>query len=572
LNGENVKAVIKVAAKGSLGDLFRKILIGGGDDANVHALGAIAAEAFEFLLLENAQKFGLEIERKIANFVEEERAAIGEFEAADFLADGAGEGAALVAEQFGFEQAAGNGGAIDFDEGPVAAGAEIVDGAGEELLAGAGFAEEKNGGSRGGGELDLREGALESGAFANDFFKVEFSADFFLEIELFFGEFVFQYIDFLEGQRILYRDGNLRGDLLEELDVLRGKRVEAAAGEIERAEGAALGNQRDAANVLQTVLAERVDDFAGVAIEFRATGQEGLASGDGTSGGRAIAGDGGFLLEKAGVARKIEGMDFEEAAGGVEEGETGVIVMDDAGESGDDAAEDFGEIAGGHEDVVDFEKSLEAVAFAGELRLIGLGGFEIQGVVHGDGDQTGDALHELELGVCNALGLETAKAHGAKAALRRRQRDDRERTDVMFADSIDELREARFFFNVGDDKRLLRLPDPAGGIVFDGRLRAGGFFIGKAAFEDVQAHDVARGIVKDEAEEVEVNDGVEARGEVVEKRGEIALLGDGLADFEQGFKLAPGVFERGGESHFRRRNDGFRHRKQDSTRVGGGST
>jgi hypothetical protein len=32
------------------------------------------------------------------------------------------------------------------------------------------------------------------------------------------------------------------------------------------------------------------------------------------------------------------------------------------------------------------------------------------------------------------------------------------------------------------------------------------------------------------------------------------------------------VFERGGESHFRRRNDGFRHRKQDSTRVGGGST
>jgi hypothetical protein len=32
------------------------------------------------------------------------------------------------------------------------------------------------------------------------------------------------------------------------------------------------------------------------------------------------------------------------------------------------------------------------------------------------------------------------------------------------------------------------------------------------------------------------------------------------------------VFERGGKRHFRRRDDGIRHRKQDNTRVGGGST
>ena len=142
----------------------------------------------------------------------------------------------------------------------------------------------------------------------------------------------------------------------------------------------------------------------------------------------------------------------------------------------------------------------------------------------------------------------------------------------MFAEALDEFGEAGFFFDVGDDKGLLRLPDPSGGIVLDGRFRAGGFFIGNTAFENVETHDVARGVVKDKAEEVEVNDGVEARGEVVEKRGKIALLGDGLADFEQGFELAPGVFERGGESHFRRRNDGVRHTRQDSTRVGGGST
>ena len=78
--------------------------------------------------------------------------------------------------------------------------------------------------------------------------------------------------------------------------------------------------------------------------------------------------------------------------------------------------------------------------------------------------------------------------------------------------------------------------------------------------------------MKDERKEIEVDDGMEAAGKVVEKRGKITLLRDGLADFEQGFELTPGVFERGGKRHFRRRNDGVRHRRQDNTRVGEGST
>ena len=58
----------------------------------------------------------------------------------------------------------------------------------------------------------------------------------------------------------------------------------------------------------------------------------------------------------------------------------------------------------------------------------------------------------------------------------------------------------------------------------------------------------------------------------MEKRGEIALLGDSLADFEQGFELTPRMFKRGGDGNFRRGNDGFRHRGQDNIWVGGGST
>jgi hypothetical protein len=110
---------------------------------------------------------------------------------------------------------------------------------------------------------------------------------------------------------------------------------------------------------------------------------------------------------------------------GIEEREAGVVVVDDALESFYDAAEKFGDFATGDEDVVDFEKDLEVVAFAGELGLIGLGSLEIEGIVDGDGDLAGDALHELEFGVGDALGDEAAETHSADAVLGGGERKNR---------------------------------------------------------------------------------------------------------------------------------------------------
>jgi hypothetical protein len=109
-------------------------------------------------------------------------------------------------------------------------------------------------------------------------------------------------------------------------------------------------------------------------------------------------------------------------------------------------------------------------------------------------------------------------------------------------------------------------------MALDGRLRASRLFCRNIGFENVEAHDVPDGIVENKTKEVEFDNGVQAAGKVVEQRGEIALLSDGLADFEQGFELTPGVFERRGKRHFRRRDDGIRHRRQDSIWIGGGST
>ena len=61
-----------------------------------------------------------------------------------------------------------------------------------------------------------------------------------------------------------------------------------------------------------------------------------------------------------------------------------------------------------------------------------------------------------------------------------------------------------------------------------------------AGFQDVQAHGVLRGVVKNQAEKIELQDGVEALGEFVEEGFEVVLLGNGFADFQQSFELPVG--------------------------------
>ena len=115
-----------------------------------------------------------------------------------------------MAEKFRFEKATGDGGAIDFDESAITARTEVVDGAREKLLAGAGFAEEKDGRARGSGKLHLGKSALEHGALANNFLEIKLAANFFLEVEFFDGQLVLERVDFLERQGVFHRDGDLR--------------------------------------------------------------------------------------------------------------------------------------------------------------------------------------------------------------------------------------------------------------------------------------------------------------------------------------------------------------------------
>ena len=140
-----LQPVEEVLPKLALGDHLLEVLVGRGDDAHVDADRLDAADPLDLALLERAQDLHLHAERHVADLVEEERAFLGELETSGTRPDGAGEGAALVAEQLGFEQTFGDRGGVDGDQRAILARAQPVDGARQDLLARAALALDQDG-------------------------------------------------------------------------------------------------------------------------------------------------------------------------------------------------------------------------------------------------------------------------------------------------------------------------------------------------------------------------------------------------------------------------------------------
>jgi hypothetical protein len=93
-------------------------------------------------LLDGAQQLGLHGQRQVADFIEEQGAAVCGLEEAFAVLLGAGEGPLAVAKELGFQQLLGDGAAVDGNEGAFGPHADIVDGPRHQLFAGAGFAPE----------------------------------------------------------------------------------------------------------------------------------------------------------------------------------------------------------------------------------------------------------------------------------------------------------------------------------------------------------------------------------------------------------------------------------------------
>ncbi len=149
---------IEVLAEPAFGHLDAQLAVGRGNQPDVGMEGDGAADALELARLEHAEDLGLDRRRQFADLVEEQRAAMGQLEAAELALSSTGEGALLVAEELGLEQGLGQGGAVDGDKRPLRARAPHVQRPGEELLAGAALAFEQHGDVGRGGPLDRLHG------------------------------------------------------------------------------------------------------------------------------------------------------------------------------------------------------------------------------------------------------------------------------------------------------------------------------------------------------------------------------------------------------------------------------
>src|SRR5262245_548786 len=103
-----------------------------------------------------------------------------QLEASDSLCDGAGESAFLVTKEFTLEQASGNSSTVYLDQGALAPRAEVVNGARNQFLTGAGFALNKNRRIRRRHRLHLLQNPRQARTFADNLLKIMLGADLVL--------------------------------------------------------------------------------------------------------------------------------------------------------------------------------------------------------------------------------------------------------------------------------------------------------------------------------------------------------------------------------------------------------
>src|SRR5215470_5032772 len=101
---KDAQPVVQVRTKRSLRHRVSQIAIRGCNHAHIHFHAATTADELKLPFLEHAQQLRLQLERKLANLIEKERAAISERKATRPLCVGAGKSSLLVPEQLALDQ------------------------------------------------------------------------------------------------------------------------------------------------------------------------------------------------------------------------------------------------------------------------------------------------------------------------------------------------------------------------------------------------------------------------------------------------------------------------------------
>ena len=122
----DVDAVVEVFSELPFSNEFLEILVRRRHDAHIHLDGLHPADSGEFAFLQDAQQLGLRHGAEVADFVEEQRAGIGEFELSDASGRGIRERAFLMAEELTLDERFRKRCAVQCDEGALAPAAVVV--------------------------------------------------------------------------------------------------------------------------------------------------------------------------------------------------------------------------------------------------------------------------------------------------------------------------------------------------------------------------------------------------------------------------------------------------------------
>src|SRR5438309_12092244 len=104
MNAEHRKSVEEIIAERAGLDPMAEITVGGRDQPDIGPKRRRAAHPLVLPLLEHAQELRLDGRGEVADLIEEERAAGGQLEATALETIRAGEGPALMSEEFGLRQ------------------------------------------------------------------------------------------------------------------------------------------------------------------------------------------------------------------------------------------------------------------------------------------------------------------------------------------------------------------------------------------------------------------------------------------------------------------------------------
>ena len=140
LDGKNIQAIVEIAAKLLVQNHSFQVAMSRGHDAYVDSLRPRASQALKFPLLQDTEKLWLQLERDIADFIQEQLALMCYLKSAELLCDRTGERSSFMAKQFTFEQPGRDGSTVELNERSSLARTMTVNGARDEFLARAGLA------------------------------------------------------------------------------------------------------------------------------------------------------------------------------------------------------------------------------------------------------------------------------------------------------------------------------------------------------------------------------------------------------------------------------------------------